>query len=405
MAGFYTFTLSNGIRCVHRQVRGPVAHCALSINAGSRDEGKGQEGIAHFTEHSMFKGTARRRAHHINCRLENLGGELNAFTTKEETVVHATTLKEDFAAAADLIADVAFHSTFPAQQITLEKDVILDEINSYKDSPPERIWDEFEDLLFAGSGLGHNILGTPRSVARIDPAAIGNFVERCYNTDQMVFSSVGNVSEKRFRDVAERYLGGITPRPRTFTREASVVRPAFEKTLKHGNHQAHCLVGGAAFNAFDDRRLTLALLVNILGGPAANSLLNIALREKRGLTYSIEASYTPFSDTGIAAIAFSCEKQRTDECLELIGKELARIKNTPLTDRKMSMAKKQLAGQLAISLDGNEGTMLGAGKSILLYDKVEELGESVRRIGSITPSALMDVANEVFTGNSTLIFI
>ncbi|MDR2885742.1 MAG: insulinase family protein [Rikenellaceae bacterium] len=401
---YYFFTLPNGIRCILGHAKGPVAHCALTVGAGSRDEPEGVEGVAHFTEHCLFKGTARRRAHHINCRLENLGGELNAFTTKEETVVHATTLRGDFAAAAELIADVMFHSVFPEQQVTMERAVVADEINSYKDSPGESIWDDFEDLLFAGSGLGHNILGTNKSLRRLNRKAITDFTDRTYNTDQMVFSAVGNISEKRFREVSERYFGAVTTSPRGFARTAPMPVETFDKTVKRNNHQAHCLTGGRAWDAFNGRRIALSLLVNILGGPAANSLLNIALREKRGLTYNIDASYTPFCDSGIAAISYSCEKARIDECIELVDKELTAIKTTPLTDRKLSMAKRQFAGQLAISMESNEGAMLAAGKSFLLYDRVDSLAEVNRKLAALTAGQVMDAANEIFTGTSTLIY-
>ncbi len=401
---FHTFTLSNGIRCIHKQVPGRVVHCALTINAGSRDEPAGQEGVAHFTEHALFKGTAHRQAHHINCRLENLGGELNAFTTKEETVVHATTLKEDFGAAAELIADVVFHSAFPAAKMGMEKTVILDEINSYKDSPQERIWDEFEDMIFAGSGLGHNILGTRTSVRRMGVEQVRGFVDQTYNTDQMVFSCIGDITQKAFRRTVDKHFGQAAPSPRAFTRIAPPACEQFEKTVKRNTHQAHCLIGVRAWDAFDPRRVALSLLVNILGGPAANSLLNIALREKNGLTYNIEANYTPFSDTGLASIYFSSEKDQVARCIELIEKQLSIIKTTRLTDRKLATAKKQFTGQLSISMEGNENYMLGVGKSYLLYDDVDSLEEIYKKIDAVTAAQVMDAANEIFTATSTLLY-
>lgn len=401
---FYTYILPNGIRCVHKRVRSTVAHCALTIGAGSRDELPGEEGIAHFTEHGLFKGTAHRRAHHINCRLENLGGELNAYTTKEETVVHATTLRGDFGKAAELIADVVFRSTFPAGQIEMEKTVILDEINSYKDSPQERIWDEYEDLLFAGSPLGHNILGDRRAVRRHDSAAIAGFVRRTYNTDQMVFSSVGNLSEQAFRRVADRYFGVQAASPRDFRRTPPPSCAPFAKTAGHSTHQGHCLTGARAYDAYDERRIALSLLVNILGGPAANSLLNIALREKNGLTYNIEANYTPFSDSGIAAVCFSSDKEHVQQCIEMVDNELRKIKTTALTPRKLSMAKKQFIGQMSISQEGNEGAMLSAGKSMLMYDRVESPENAYKKVAAVTASQLMEVANEVFGQMSTLVY-
>ncbi len=400
----YEFTLPNGIRCIHKRVAGHVSHCALTIGSGSRDERPGEEGLAHFAEHGLFKGTMRRRAHHINCRLENLGGELNAYTTKEETVVHATTLREDFAAAAELIADVAFNSTFPEKEMETERAVILDEINSYKDSPQDNIWDEFEDMIFAGSPLGHNILGTKARVGRYTGRDIAAFVARTYNADHMVFSSVGPATERRFRDTAARYLGEARPPVRDFGRMAPEPQGSFGKTIRRNTHQAHCIIGVRTMDAYDPRRISFSLLTNILGGPAANSILNIALREKNGLTYNIEAGNTHFSDTGLATIYFSSDKERTDECMEIIGRELEKLRTIRLTDRKLSMAKRQLIGQVSISMEGNEGCMLSAGKSFLLYNKVESPEEFYKKISAVTAEEIMDRANEAFRDMSTLIY-
>ena len=299
MREFEIYTLSNGIRGIHRRVSSGVAHCALVVNAGCRDELKGEYGIAHFTEHALFKGTERRKAFQVNCRLENLGGELNAYTTKEDTTLHATVLRRDFRRAVELIADVIFRSTYPEKELKKEREVIADEINSYKDSPSERIYDDFEDLMFKGSELGHNILGSKVSIARFDTEAIRRYVDRCYTTDQMVFSSIGNFSVATAQAVAEQYLGGFAPTARGYKRVEPLPYEPFDVSLSRHTHQRHGLIGTRGYSIADERRLPMALLVNILGGPSANSLLNIELREKRGLSYNVEATYTPYSDCGI----------------------------------------------------------------------------------------------------------
>ena len=352
---FSTYTLPNGIRGIHRQVRNTVAHCALVIGAGSRDEHPAEYGLAHLTEHAFFKGTERRKAWQVNCRLENLGGELNAFTTKEDTTIHATTLKGDFAKAAELIADIAFRSTFPDRELEREKEVIDDEINTYKDSPADLIYDTFEEMLFADSELGHNILGRKAALMRYDGDAIRAFTGRTHTTDQMVFSSIGNFSAKTAETVAARYFAQQAATTRGFVRAATAPRPPFEKTVVKHTHQTHCIIGGRAYGIGEEKRLPLALVTNILGGPCANSLLNVVVREKNGLSYNIEASYTPYSDTGIVAIYFSSENGNTAQCIDLIEGELRKLRTTPLTGRQLSMAKKQFIAQLAISSESNEG--------------------------------------------------
>lgn len=401
---FYTYTLPNGIRGIHRQVRSTVAHCALVIGAGSRDERPGQYGLAHLTEHAFFKGTQRRRAWQVNCRLENLGGELNAFTTKEETTVHATTLRGDFAKAAELIADIVFRSTFPEREIEREKEVIADEINTYKDSPADMLYDTFEEMLFEGSELGHNILGRKAELMRYDGAAIRAFTARTHTTDRMVFSSIGNFSPKAAEAAALRYMGGQTATTRGFGRTAPAAVGAFEKTVSKHTHQTHCIIGGRAYGIDNPKRLPLALLVNILGGPSANSLLNVEVREKHGLSYNIEATYTPYGDSGLAAIYFSSEHANEAQCVELIERQLHRLRTTPLTARQLSMAKKQFIAQLAISSESNESYMLSAGKSLLTHDEVDTMEEVYAKIGALTAAQLTEAAEEVFTGMSRLTY-
>lgn len=401
---FFTYTLPNGIRCIHKRVKSPVAWCAMTVNAGSRDELAGESGIAHFTEHMLFKETGRRKAHHINSRLEKLGGELNAFTTKEETVVHATTLKTDFPKAAELIADILFNSSFPEKEIGKECEVILDEINSCKDSPTERIYDEFEDLFFAGSALGHNILGTRASVGKFTGRYLRRFTARTYNTDQMVFSLAANISEKSFVATAEKCFGHVAPSPRAFERQPPPTVAPFSKTIHRNTYQAHCIMGGRAYSNNDPRRIPLALLVNILGGPAANSRLNTLLREKNALTYNIEASFTPYYDTGVATIYLGTDRDKMDRCRELINELLCEIRNTAMTARQLAAAKKQFTGQLAISMESKESYILSAGKSLLIYNEVDTPEAIYGKIEAVTASDIMNAANEVFGTISTLVY-
>ena len=401
---FYIYRLPNGIKGIHRRVRSSITHCALVINAGTRDELRSEYGLAHFAEHAFFKGTEHRKAYQVNCRLENLGGELNAYTTKEDTTIHATTLRTDFRKAVELIADIAFHSTFPERELAKEREVIIDEINTYKDSPSDMLFDTFEDMLFEGSELGHNILGTKLSLSKHNGDAIRRFIARTHTTDQMVFSSVGNLSVEAVERVASEYLGGYTPTTRTFHRQNPAATPMFDKTVARHTHQTHCIVGGRAYDIHDDKRLPLSLLINILGGPSANSRLNIALREKNGLSYNNEAIYTPYSDCGYVAIYFSCDHHNTDLCREIIAKELNSLRTTTLSPRQMSMTKRQFLAQMAISMENNEGYMLGAGKSLLLHDEIDTLQEVYRKVSAVTAEQIREVAEEIFTDTSTLIY-
>ena len=404
MEEFYTYTLPNGIRGIHRQVRGNVAHCALVINAGTRDELKSEFGLAHFTEHAFFKGTARRRAYQVNCRLENLGGELNAYTTKEDTTLHATVLRGDFAKAAELLADVAFHSTFPERELEREREVILDEINTYKDSPADRIYDDFEDMLFEGSALGHNILGSKAALNRYRSEDIHAFVKRTHTTDQMVFSSIGNISPRRIETIATRYFAEMPASVRSFERTAPESIAPFARSIARHTHQSHCIVGARAYGILDPKRLPLALLVNMLGGPSANSMLNVTVREKHGLSYSIEGSYTPYGDAGIVAIYFSSDHDNCDRCLELVRGQIDRLRNERLSARRLALAKKQFIAQLAISMESNEGYMLGAGKSYLVHSDVDTMEEVYRKIHGLRAEELSEVANEILTEPSLLIY-
>lgn len=404
MNEFQIYTLQNGIRGIHRQVKGSVAHCALVIGAGSRDELPREYGIAHFAEHAFFKGTQHRRAWQVNCRLENLGGELNAFTTKEDTTLHATTLRGDFAKAAELIADIAFRSTFPARELEREKEVIVDEINTYKDAPAEMIFDAFEEMIFTGSEIGHNILGSKASLMRFDGDAIRAFTARTHTTDQLVFSSIGNFSVKTAETVVQRYFAEQPSSTRGYERVVPPACEVFDKTASKHTHQTHCILGNRAYGIGEEKRLPLALAINLLGGPCANSLLNVEVREKHGLSYNIEAAYTPYGDAGLVAIYFSSDHHNAAQCVELIEAQLRKLRTEQLSPRRLAMAKKQFIAQLAISSEGNEGYMLSAGKSLLVHGEVDTMEAVYAKIQSLTAPQITEVAEEVFSGMSRLIY-
>ena len=401
---FYTYTLPNGIRGIHRTIKSGVTRCALCINAGSRDELPSEYGLAHFVEHGLFKGTERRKAYQVNCRLENLGGELNAFTTKEDTTIHATTLKGDFSKALELVADVAFHSTFPDHELEKEREVIIDEINSYKDSPAEMIYDTFEDMLFAGSELGHNILGRKQQLKHFNQQSCRAFVERTHTTDQMVLSTIGNLQPKRVEAAALRYFGEVEASARSFERRRPEGYTPFDQTLLRHTHQTHCIIGTRAYSISEKRRLPLGLAINILGGPSANSRLNLMVRERHGLSYTVEANYTPYGDCGLVAIYFSSDHDNADRCCDLIHGEIDKLAKYPLTDRQLSMAKKQFIAQLAISMEGNEGYMLGVGKSLLCHREVDTMEEVYRKVEALKANDLVEAMEEVFSQRSRLIY-
>ena len=404
MKEFETYILPNGIKGIHRRTKSSIAHCALVVNAGTRDERDGEHGLAHFAEHAFFKGTEHRKAYQVNCRLENRGGELNAYTTKEDTTIHATTLRSDFAKAAELISDVAFHSTFPEHELQREREVIIDEINTYKDSPVDMIFDTFEDMIFEGSELGHNILGTKASLARHNSQSIKRFISRTHTTDQMVFSTIGNFSLAKVKSVAEQYFGLHAATKREFSRSKPTMVEPFERVVNKHTHQTHCIIGARAYDIHAERRLPLSLLINILGGPSANSRLNVVLREKNGLSYNTEATYTPYNDSGMVAIYFSSDHHNADHCRELIDRELRTLRSEPLSARRLAMIKRQFLAQMAISMENNEGYMLGAGKSYLVHDEIDTLEEVYRKVSAVKAEQIMEVAEEIFSKTSTLIY-
>ena len=403
----YIFYLSSGLKCVFSPVKAPVAYCALGVAAGSRMEPVCLNGLAHLTEHMLFKGTQKRSAFHINNRLERLGGELNAYTTKEELVVHATVLKEDLAKALDLLSDIFFHPIFPAHELVKEKEVIADEISSYKESPSELIVDEFDQSLFDGHPLSAPILGSRASLALIKPSDLFDFVFRYFVPSQMVLSVVANISERQVQTLAQRHfeLASVPYVAPPLTWE-NLPAPFFLEKHRR-THQAHCLTGVRAYSFADPKRIALSLLVNTLGGSSPNARLNLLLREKYGLVYNVEASYTPYSDSGVATIYFGSDKNDWKRCAALIRIELDKLCQSSFTPRQLQSAKKQLIGQLTISADNPEAKCLSQMKSVMVFGKVESQELLAERIRAVTAQELIEIAQELFAPDamSTLLYV
>jgi predicted Zn-dependent peptidase len=392
-------TLPNGIRLVHKAVSSPVSHIGLFINTGSRDEMPDEHGLAHLIEHMLFKGTNRRKAYYILSRMEDVGGELNAYTTKEETCIHGTFFNRYYARALELISDIAFNSSFPDGELKKEKEIILDEINSYKDSPSELIFDEFEELLYDGNPIARNILGDAKRLKGYQGAHIRRFVDRNYATDQMVVSSVGSINFKKLVRLFDFYFNRPVPkrspgRPPVEYKYVPVRRQLSRKTF-----QAHCVIGNIAYPFNHPNRLALYLLNNYLGGPGMNSRLNMSLRERKGYAYSVDSQYTAYSDTGNITIYFGTDKAQVDKCIALVLAELQALRNRPLSGIKLQKAKRQVHGHIAISSENNENHMLSMGKSLMIFNKIETLDEIGRKVEALTSNELQDVANEVLEEN------
>ncbi|MFA5973961.1 MAG: pitrilysin family protein [Lentimicrobiaceae bacterium] len=400
------FELKNGIRLVHRQQCGSVAHLGVVVNAGSRDESPDQQGLAHFIEHLIFKGTQKRSNYQVLSRLENVGADLNAFTTKEDTSVYASIQVRYYQRAAELLADILFQSSFPEKEIEKEKAVVMDEINSYMDNPAEWIHDEFDELVFGDHPLGRNILGTKQKLKKYTRKDVLRFRDANYIPSRVVITSVANINFSKAIAVAEKYFGGVA------TDITPIQRKPFSgyipQTLirKYSRHQAHVIIGNTACDVYDERRFAMSLLNNILGGPAMNSRLNISLRERNGIAYNLESNYQPFSDTGLFSIYCGTDENLMPRAMELIHKELYKFRNVSLTTVGLHTAKLQLKGQLAISLESHQNEMLAIGKNLLVYGKVDPVEEIYRKIDNVTATGLLDLANEVFDPSclSTLIF-
>ena len=406
-----------GLQYAAKRSGSAVGYCALSIKCGTRDEDGYHSGIAHFVEHTIFKGTTRKSANVINGYLDRLGGELNAFTTKEEIVLHATVLKEDLTKAAVLLFELATCATFPKHEIEVEKGVVLDEIQSYKDTPAEDIYDKFEEMIFTGHPLSGNILGSRASVKKISQEELLKFVKEKFVPSKMAFTIVADIEEKKMeKDIlklAQKYFSetSITPCNKNCNSEKHYESPAaepFEKTQNKRNHQANCIIGGLAPSLHQEReRLATILLCNILGGPATNSILNSVLREKNGWVYGVECGYNQFSDTGLVTISLGCDKNNIDKCLAAIEKEIFKLQSEVMSERKLKAAKKQLLGQLAISSDNGETQCLSMGKSLLSFGKIHSGGENKSLVEGITAEEIREMAQKIFDKSrlSKLIYI
>lgn len=404
---YNTYTLPNGLRIIHARNQSPVAYCGYAIDAGTRDEQENEQGLAHFVEHLIFKGTQKRHAWHILNRMENVGGDLNAYTNKEETVVYSAFLAEHFPRAVELMTDIVFHSTYPQVEIDKEVEVIIDEIQSYEDSPSELIFDDFEELVFPNHPLGRNILGKPDLLHQFKSEDALRFTSRYYRPDNMVFFFQGNIDPKRVVRLVEKAVEDI---PATVTERQRTRPMAYvpqDLTLHRDTHQAHVMIGRRGYDAHDEKRTALYLLNNILGGPGMNSRLNLSLRERSGLVYNVEANLTSYTDTGLFSIYFGTDHQDVERCIRIVHKELKRLCDKPLSAAQLAAAKKQIIGQIGVARDNAENNALSMAKTFLHYGKYDNPEEVFQRIEALTAKELWEVSNEMFSkdGLSTLIYL
>ncbi|MFV0471916.1 MAG: M16 family metallopeptidase [Paludibacteraceae bacterium] len=389
-------TLANGLRIVHIPFQGTVSYCGVIINVGSRDEDEPHHGSAHLIEHMLFKGTEKRNSEQIIERLESVGGELNAYTSKEETVVYAAFLKKYTQRAVELIADVVSHSKFPQEELKKEIAIVQDEIESYNDTPAELIFDDFEELLFSGNSMAHNILGTKRQLKSFSVEKLNSFFKSHYIPSEMVFFSLGGVQFDKLVRWCEIYFNTSSVSKTDYPRLTPSIQPVSHKTIKRKTNQVHCLMGGEAYSLHSPDRSALYLLNNILGGPGMSSLLNLSLREKHGLVYSVESIYQPFSDTGWWTVYFGTDPDNSQKCENLIKEELKKLCENKISDKKLKQYKIQLSGQMAISSENKESTALALGKSIMRYGRYSSPDEVRERINNISAEQLQSVAIEIF---------
>ena len=445
---YNTYTLDNGLRIIHLPSDSQVVYCGYQINAGTRNEKPGEEGLAHFCEHVTFKGTERRKAWHIlNC-LESVGGDLNAYTNKEGTVYYSAILKEHIARAVDLLSDIVFHSVYPQAEIDKEVEVICDEIESYNDSPAELIYDEFENILFKGSPLGHNILGTAEQVRAFKTEDALHFTRKLYRPDNAIFFAYGDIDFKKLVKLIQKALGECpkgrelacsadcksaeTPTEERIAEETPTGETPTEEmeagdanhkvqsskfnvqskvagqtiVMQKNTHQAHVMIGTRAYDVNDDRRMPLYLLNNMLGGPGMNAKLNLALREHNGLVYTVESTMVAYGDTGTWSIYFGCDEHDVKRCLRLVRKELDKFMQKPLSDAQLKAAKKQIKGQIGVACDNRENFALDFGKSFLHYGWEKNVDRLYEQVDEITAAQIQAVAQELFDKDrlTTLIF-
>ena len=412
---YNTYTLDNGLRIIHLPSDSKVVYCGYQINAGTRNEEPGEEGLAHFCEHVTFKGTERRKAWHIlNC-LESVGGDLNAYTNKEGTVYYSAILKEHIARAADLLTDIVFHSVYPQTEIDKEVEVICDEIESYNDSPAELIYDEFENIIFKGSPLGHNILGTAEQVRSFKTEDALRFTRKLYRPDNAIFFAYGDIDFKKLVRLLKKSFLSEERRVKSEkfnSPEAQAqfnIQHSFEGqtiVMQKNTHQAHVMIGTRAYDVNDSRRMPLYLLNNMLGGPGMNAKLNLALREHNGLVYTVESTMAAYGDTGIWSIYFGCDEHDVKRCLRLVRKELDKFMLKPLSEAQLKAAKKQIKGQVGVACDNRENFALDFGKSFLHYGWEKNVDRLYEQVDEITAEQIQAVAKELFDKDrlTTLIF-
>jgi predicted Zn-dependent peptidase len=392
---YETYQLANGIRVIHTRVPNLVAHMGIIMGTGSRDELEQEHGMAHFIEHMVFKGTRKRKAYHILSRLEDVGGEINAYTTKEETCVYTSFMKEDYTRAMELLQDILFHSIFNEKELGREKEVIIDEINSYFDNPGELIFDDFEEQLYKDHSIGRNILGSPRSLAGFRREDLLRFVGNNYHTDEMVICSVGNISFPRLKKGIEKYFGQVPFNSRNQHRSGILPYHPSGHIMHKDTFQAHCIIGNLAYDLNNEHRIGLHLLNNIIGGPGLNTRLNMTLREKNGYSYHTESHYSPYSDTGILSVYFTGDKSKLERSQKVVFREFSKLRDNKLGSLQLSRAKRQLLGQIAISAENHETLMLSMAKSYLVYHKFDDLIEIGKKIDRITAVEIQEIANEV----------
>lgn len=411
---YNTHTLANGLRIIHLPSAQPVVYCGYAVGAGTRDEELGrEEGMAHFCEHITFKGTERRSSMQILGHLESVGGDLNAFTNKEETVYHAAVLKENIDRAVDLLTDIVFHSTYPQAEIDKEVEVIVDEIESYNDSPAELVYDLFENAVFGGHPLGHNILGTAEKLRRYTTADALRFTRRYYRPENSVFFAYGDVDFRKLVRLLERANANVAavslpPQQQTLCDElagccgndtaAAVLPPYVAQHIEHhmDTHLAHVMLGTRAYDVHDERRIALYLLNNILGGPGMTARLNVSLRERNALVYTVESMAQSYSDTGLWAVYFGCDPKNVKRCLRLIRRELDKVMQRPLSDAQLRAAKRQIRGQIGIACDSRESFALDFAKSYLHYGWKKDVTALCERIDALTAADLQRVAQDLF---------
>ncbi len=403
---YFTYELKNGIRLIHYPTSSEVAYCGLMVNTGSRDEAEDEHGMAHFIEHMLFKGTIKRKPYHILSRMEDVGGEINAYTTKEETCIYSSFLKNEYPRAMELISDIFINSNFPEKEMNREKDVIIDEINSYKDAPGELIFDDFEEMIFPDHPIGRNILGTPESLRNFSKKEIQQFILKNYHTNEMIFCSVGNIPFKSLIKYFDKYFSQIPSNERIKERvKVEVYRPV-SLLAKKDTWQTHYITGATAYDVLDDRRTGLYLLNNILGGQGLSSRLNMSLREKKGLAYNIESFYSPYFDTGVLSVYFGTDKENLGKSISVTNAEMKKLRTVKLGTIQLHKAKRQIIGQIARGRESHESLLFKLGKSFFLFDKFESLEEIARKVEAVSAGDILDIAGEMFDPNrlSTLVY-